>query len=288
MLDKLSVLIPTRNRPKVLEEAFKQMYQHGLGDLYYLIYDDASDDPQLTVEACSQICNVTILKGKTRVGQAQGRNILLRECATPYAVLMDDDTWFTETSSLNDLIERDLFYQDIGRATAVCSQVFRTTDGVTIFPENASTKRILSPLGMGCIVRKDDILRVGGFRSFFQYRHEETELGLRLWEQDLPVVYDPSLVIAHSHSDLARSSPEYDRLSARNLILMHALNLPGAAGLPLGIARALRLLLIPGVFRFAVVKGMVNGIQSTIHYRSEATVMSKKSYWELRQFLRQA
>lgn len=262
------------------------MREQGFGELSYLIYDDASDVPELVEEACSQMSNVTVIKGKVRVGQAQGRNILLEHCITPYAVLMDDDTWFTRAESLPHLIEYGLYYDGIGRASAVCSQVVRTTDGVTIFSKDSHIERILSPLGMGCIVRRDDILGVGGFRSFFQYRHEETELGLRLWAQDLPIVYDPSLVIAHSHSSQARSSPEYDRLSARNLILMHSLNMPGLAGLPLGTARALRLLIVPKIARHAVLTGVMDGLLSAVRYRDQATVMPRRRYRELKQFLR--
>lgn len=287
MIDKVTFLIPTRNRSDDLTQCLSQLSQSALGSLTLIVYDDASDNPTLTERACLQFSNVELIKGTTRTGQAGGRNILLNACRTPYAILMDDDTWFRQAESLADIIERNLVYDEIGRASVVCSQIIRTTDNLRLFPQNMTLMRILNPIGMGCIINVQDVLGIGGFRSFFVYRHEETELGLRLWAEDLKVVYDPSLVVAHNHTGAARSSNEYDRLSARNLIMMHTLNLPGLAGFPLGMGHALRLLLLPNVSRAAIIAGIWAGIRATIKYRDEATVMSYAKYRELRQFREQ-
>lgn len=288
MIEQLTFVIPTRNRADVLRQSLEHMCMAGLGDEKYIVYDDASERPDETIRACASIPHAKVIRGAQRVGQAQGRNVLLSACTTSYAVLMDDDTWFTEAGALPGLVKAGLLYEGIGHASAVCSQVVRTTDGVTVFPKDAPTKRILSPLGMGCIVRKDDILRVGAFRAFFGYRHEETELGLRMWAKNHIVVYDPSLVLAHRHTPLVRSSSEYDRLSARNLILMHGLNCPGVHGIPLGVARALRLLLCNGISRGAVLTGCVDGLRTYIRHRNEATIMPPVKYRDMRQFARRA
>lgn len=284
MNDKLTVLIPTRNRAADLRKALGQMKDGGLHDLRYIIYDDASDNAGDTDEAAQVLSQVTVLKGKKRIGQAGGRNILLRECETPYALFMDDDTWFTNADALPQILARDLNYDGIGTASAVCSQVFRTYDGETIFPNNLKTCRVINPLGAGCIVRTQDILKIGAFREYWRYRHEETELGLRLWKYGFSVVYDSSLIVEHCHTGAARSSREYDRNSARNLILMHVLNLPGFAGMPLGVMRTLRLLLIKDYSKLSILAGVGEGILDSLIHWDDVKPMSHAQYLELCSF----
>lgn len=284
MEDLLTVLIPTRNRPADLRQALVHAKDCGFHEVRHIIYDDASDNAVANVEAALVIPRARILRGEKRIGQAGGRNLLLQECETPYAVFMDDDTWFTDASALPDLLKRDLVFDGIGRASAVCAQVFRTYDGQTLFPKRLETCRILNPIGMGCVVRTQDIMQVGAFRSYWRYRHEETELGLRLWKDNLSVVYDSALVVEHCHASTARSSYEYQSNSSRNLILMHTLNLPGVYGFPLGILRALRLLLVKNYAWSAIFAGVFEGILDSYRHRNDIKPMLKKQYMELRIF----
>lgn len=287
MLDKLTIIIPTRNRGRNLKETLSHAKNCGLHEVKCIIYDDASDDPGETVEASQILPRVKVLKGKKRIGQAGGRNILLKECVTPYALFMDDDAWFTNAATLPQILESDLNYDGIGRASAVCSQVFRTYDGESLFPKSLKTCRIINPIGMGCIVRVQDVLNVGAFREYWRYRHEETELGLRLWKHGLPVVYDSSLVVEHCHTGAARSSQEYDRNSARNLILMHVLNLPGFSGMPLGVMRALRLLLIKDYSKVSILAGVGEGILDSFKHWDDVKPMSLAQYKNLCAFKRE-
>jgi GT2 family glycosyltransferase len=284
MYDMLTVLIPTRNRPDDLRQSLEHAKDCGLNELRHIIYDDASDNVAATIAAAEVVPNSMVLRGQTRIGQAGGRNILLKECKTPYALLMEDDTWFTDARSLADVLNKDLYYEGIGTASVVCSQIFRTYDGMVWFPAELKTCRVLNPVGAGCIVKVKDIINVGAFRSYWRYRHEETELGLRLWKNNLPVVYDASLVVEHCHTPAARSSHEYQRNSARNLILMHTLNLPGVFGFPLGFLRSLRLLLVKEYKWSAIIAGVFEGVCDSLRHRDDILPMQKNRYIELRAF----
>lgn len=152
MYNKLTVLIPTRNRAADLRQSLRKMKDCGLHELRYIIYDDASDNVEFTEAATRALPEVTVLKGTARLGQAGGRNLLLQECKTPYALFMDDDTWFTDADALSRILSHDLVYEGIGRATAVCSQVYRTCDGATIFPKKLKTSRVINPGSSGISV----------------------------------------------------------------------------------------------------------------------------------------
>lgn len=284
MYDLLTVLIPTRNRPDDLRQSLGHAKDCGLQEVRHIIYDDASDNVAATIAAAEVVPNSMVLRGETRLGQAGGRNILLKECKTPYAIFMDDDTWFTDARSLPDIVNNNLYFEGIGNASAVCAQVVRSYDRQTLFPGELKTCRIVNPIGMGCIIRVKDIERVGAFRSYWRYRHEETELGLRLWKNNFHVVYDASLVVEHCHTPAARSSHEYQLNSARNLILMHTLNLPGVFGFPLGFLRALRLLLIKEYAWSAIFTGVSEGIIDSFKHRDDIEPMSWQQYRELRVF----
>lgn len=283
----LSILIPTRNREQVLRRALQHMYKAGLADVHFMIYDDASEDPDSTIRASREVHNCEVILGTTCVGQAGGRNQLIQACKTNYCLLMDDDTWFRDLGSLKEVLERKMVYPGIGCATAVCFQVIRTYDGVHLFPPHMQVQRVLNFSAMGLLLNRRDILEVGGFRDFFCYRHEETELALRLWSRGYITVYDPSVVVEHCHTAAARNSYQYDFLSARNLILMHGLNFPGWHGMPEGILRAIRLISIQKYNKLATFLGIIAGVKDLHKYKNYKTVMSKEQYFRLKTFKRE-
>lgn len=283
-LEELSILIPTRNREVDLRQSLQKMRDAGFGDLHFLVYDDASRDPEGTVRASREISHCKVLFGGECNGQAFGRNRLAEACQTKYFIFMDDDTWFRDPGELEEIIARDLYFPGLGQAAAVCSQVIRTYDGLLLFPSHLPRQAILSFIGMGVLFTKEAFLRVGGFRDFFRYRHEEGEMSLRMWASGLRIVYEPSMLVEHFHTPSARNSSEYDMLSARNLILMHTLNLPSLHGMPEGVLRAIKLLIRRGVDRSAALRGIAAGITDAYRFRDQKTIMSRQSYRSLRNF----
>lgn len=287
LAEQITILIPTKDRAADLRASLEKMKEDGYGDLPFIIYDDGSADPEATRRATECLKNVKVIWGKKSHGQAWGRNRLIEQCNTSFALLTDDDTFFlTPLEKISDLIMRDLAFPGIGKADAVCSQVVRSYDQVLLFPKLEGSKQVLFPVGMGLLVRRDVMKRLGGFRDFFVYRHEETELGLRFWRENHVVVATTEIIMEHVHTQAGRSSKQYDYLTARNLLLMHFLDLPGFYGFPLGVLRTIRLFFRLHVHYFALLCGFFAGLIGCWRYRNERSVMSMTRYKELIAFNR--
>jgi GT2 family glycosyltransferase len=283
-LNNLSILIPTRNREVELLCSLQKMRDIGFANLQFWIYDDASDDPKGTARASGEVSHCNVIVGRERRGQAFARNRLAEACKTKYFLFMDDDTWFRDPGDLWNILESNLNFAGLGQAAAVCSQVIRAYDGLCLFPKNMPRRHVPNFVGMGVLFNREVFLSLGGFRDFFLYRHEETEFSLRLWGAGYKIIYEPSMLVEHFHTPSARNNSEYDMLSARNLILMYSLNLPGLHGMPEGMLRAFKLLTSKRVDRSAVVHGILAGIRDAYRFRDQKTIMSTGCYQRLRNF----
>ena len=91
ILPDCTILIPTRNRAKELEETVRLLCERGLSDTPVIVVDDASDDPDATEAAVADLKNCRVIRQTKRTGQAGARNVGLRASATTYALLLDDD-----------------------------------------------------------------------------------------------------------------------------------------------------------------------------------------------------
>ncbi|MCX6901980.1 MAG: glycosyltransferase [Verrucomicrobia bacterium] len=239
--DNLAILIPTRNRPAILATTLKELAKVGLKDAALWVYDDASEKPQAVQDVVKTWPGGRIIRGEQRVGQAAGRNVLLRACGKEYGLLLDDDSF---PASAEGLVEHLAGSRTPERPAIVTFQYKSMADGKLSRPACVPAGPAGCFSGGGSVFHIPSVLGVGGFRDFFTYGYEEPELSMRLWLRGLTIWYDPRVVINHNHfetPDERRDYREYDYLYARNGILMSSLNMPFWFGLPHGLARSLRL-----------------------------------------------
>jgi GT2 family glycosyltransferase len=283
---KCAILIPTRNRPERLRETLSRLREEGLGNLPLWVYDDCSDDPQ-AVKSMIEAgwAGGQVVRGEMRVGQAQGRNVLLRACQTDFAIMLDDDQYFLETGNLNEHI---LSHADHSERSIVQFQSIIKGTGEVAIPKGVGPQPVSSFMGGSILAHVPSILKVGGYRDFFVYGSEEPDLVMRLWAQGFQVWYDPSIVVEHNQSYSAeerRDLREYDYLYARNILLLHTMNMPLWVGLPVGIARSARRLFYRrrGLGNYAAkTMGLLSGICTTFSKWSERTplpMQKLQSFW---------
>jgi glycosyltransferase involved in cell wall biosynthesis len=84
----VSVIIPTRNRAKVLRRAIESAKCAGQ-DVEVIVVDDASTDE--TGAMCRDRSDITYLRMEQNVGVAQARNMGVLRSAGQYLVFLDDD-----------------------------------------------------------------------------------------------------------------------------------------------------------------------------------------------------
>lgn len=239
--EKLAILIPTRNRPGILATTLVELRKIGMGEVALWVYDDASDDG----EAIRKVVQKTwpggqVVRGENRVGQAEGRNALMRACGKECGLFLDDDSFPASSDGLNRYLNPDT--KPAHRAVTTF-QYKSMADGKLSTNPSVPSGTCASFLGGGSIFHIPSILAVGGYRNFFVYGYEEPELAMRLWLNGYEIWYDSEVVINHNHFETPgeqRDHKEYDYLYARNGILMSSLNMPLWFGLPHGLARSVR------------------------------------------------
>jgi GT2 family glycosyltransferase len=238
-LEKLAILIPTRNRPGILANTLQELRQAGFGGVALWVYDDCSTRPEAIQEVVQTWPNGHVIRGQSRVGQAQGRNVLMEACQKELGLFLDDDSYPKSVLGLERHLQA---WPDSKRAIVTFQYLDIPTKRLSTAPE-IEEGEVRSFQGGGSLFHIPTVLSLGGFRSFFVYGYEEPELAMRLRMLGYHIWYDPTLTVYHNHLETpeeCRDYREYDYLYARNSILMSSLNMPLWFGLPHGLIRSVR------------------------------------------------
>src|SRR5215831_13800938 len=87
-MPRVSVIIPTHNRPGLLPKAVESARAAGT-DVEIIVVDDASNDG--TADVCKQLTDIRYVRVERNQGVAGARNIGLFESSAPYISFLDDD-----------------------------------------------------------------------------------------------------------------------------------------------------------------------------------------------------
>lgn len=273
---RCSILIATRNRPKILAQTLERLAEKGFGSFPLWVYDDASDDPRALQAVVETWPGGSLIRGEVQRGQAQGRNVLLRACGTPYAISLDDDQYFLEEGDLRaHLVEPRL----AGACAAVSFQCRAVKDGRLDRPAEMPSGPTTWFMG-GCVLfHVASVLAVGGYRPWWVYGYEEPELATRLYAAGFGIWYDASILVEHNQwydPSERRDYGEYDYLYARNAVLLTSMNYPLPLGLALGVMRSVRRAFFLKRNYRRKASGLVHGIALTFSHWGERTPMGWK------------
>ena len=89
----LSVLMPVYNAADFLDESISSILNQTFSNFEFFILDDSSTDTSLQIirSYAKQDKRIKVLVNKENKGEAKSRNILLKNCKTEFAALMDAD-----------------------------------------------------------------------------------------------------------------------------------------------------------------------------------------------------
>jgi len=268
--NNLAILIPTRNRAGILATTLKELQNAGLGEVPLWIYDDCSADPAAIPKTVEGWPRVRVISGKKRVGQAEGRNVLMRACGKEFGLFLDDDSFPRSVAGL----QKHLVYNPELRRAVVTFQYMDIPTQRYSTPVDQPAGPARAFQGGGSLFHIPTILGLGGFRSFFIYGYEEPELSCRLQMNGFHIWYEPSLVVFHNHFETPaefRNHAEYHYLYARNSILMSSLNMPLWLGLPHGLARSVRRSFYQRNYCWPKCRGTADGIWQSFFLWRERT-----------------
>ena len=214
----VSVIVCTHNQAVLLEQCLQSLVAQTLSPDQYevVVVDNNSTDHTQTIVG-RFICRYPHIKvvAEQRIGVSHARNTGVACSQADYVAFIDDDA-----QALPDWVKKIVaaFRQTQPTPAVVGGQTFPHyvqsppgwfLDGYETITRG-STKRFLNSrwdcygiCGMNMAFNKRLILRFGGFPTDFGHvgkkvrLGEETSLVLRLYENDLPIWYDPTIRVKH-------------------------------------------------------------------------------------------
>lgn len=211
---QLTVVIPTRNRRSILIETLSRLErQAGDATFEVIVIDDGSTDGSREAArgAGAALALDLVLLEQDRAGASAARNRALGVARAPVCLFMNDDSW-----PRPDLVARHAAFH--AREPAPTAALLGSIT-LPAQPPPTPFMRWLADLHFGYdgirdpkhaggarfftanVSAKASFLReAGGFdESFPAAGHEDIDLGLRLEQRGMRLVYDPAAVVEHAH-----------------------------------------------------------------------------------------
>lgn len=195
---KISMIIPTRDRPKVLRETLERLSQldsDDLGECELLVIDNNSREPIALPDRLGNGLFVRHFR-LTKNMHAAARNIGAREASGEWLVMLDDDS-----SPLPCALSETL--RCLPEEVAAVGGEIRLPSAQR---ESGGLPEVI--VGCGCVIRKEEFLRVGGYDPSFGYYAEEYDLCAKLILAGHRVVQTRSLLFEHRKSTVGRDFNE--------------------------------------------------------------------------------
>lgn len=165
----VSVVIPTCNRPVLLERAIESARDQSFRDIEVIVVDDGSEGDTAQVIACSmeKDARIKCIRNKKRIGGAAARNRGIDIAKGKYiAFLDDDDVWRRrKLESQLALMERSKI--DVACTCAFFKRYLHFFSKTYYPPPDVTLQQILKANILGgasvCFCRTSMLRRIGGF-----------------------------------------------------------------------------------------------------------------------------
>jgi glycosyltransferase involved in cell wall biosynthesis len=227
-MPEISVVVPTYNRLEMLEQVVPTLLAQDLAPSAYevLVCDSNSNDGTAEYLAAvhAERSNLRHVAGAFS-GRAAARNAGIA-AATGEIVLFND----ADILASPDLLSRHLRHHRQSTGIAVVGLEVQVADlaEYAFKRDHPQARGYLHPparrrlswlyfLTGNASVRHADLVRAGGFdESFTGYGHEDLELGFRLQELGIQILYEPNAVNYHCQSVAYDDQKEKMRLAGRS------------------------------------------------------------------------
>jgi GT2 family glycosyltransferase len=227
----LTVSITTRDRPAALDRCLRSLALVADRIDAVIVVDDASK-PEVDANAMRRHADalgvrVDLVRLETHTGTAAAKNIVAGRATTRYLLSLDDDAFLVSAEAVSRAVA--LLDGDDSIAAVAFAQADEHATRRQPSQQPAAGERpcyVPAFVGFGCLIRRDRLLAVGGYRGEFVIHGEERELCLRWLDRGWRVVYLPDAPIAHVADRANRDPRAYVRHVIRNDCLNALYNEP--------------------------------------------------------------
>ena len=232
----VSYVLITRNRRALVIEALASVQRQSWRPREIILVDNASTDG--TAEAvAAALPEVQVVRSSENLGVAGGRNLGIGHARGEILVFLDDDAvleaadatavvcgYFAERPGLAALALRIEDYE----TRRVMLREFPARDLTGIDTEFETSYFV----GAGYALRSEALAAVGRYDASYMFGPEEVDLGFRIIEAGMAILYTPRVVVRHRRSALERPSGRWYRYNLRGRFILALKNLPYRAAIP--------------------------------------------------------
>jgi len=201
---KLSIIIPTCDRPKLLKRAVTSVLNNGGNGCEVIVVDDGLEKSALSLLLDGDIKVITT---PGRTGPSAARNKGANYATGEYLLFLDDDDVFQDdyvTDVLNYIASTD---HKVG-ACNTSTHTFVTSD--TIITKSNKLKHALFGAGMGFWIERELFLNLEGFDEELTI-DEDTDFCVRIRANDTPVFRSAGSGVSISPDE--KSKEQSDRIT---------------------------------------------------------------------------
>lgn len=274
--DLVSIIMVTRNRPVSLEQCLARTRAVLPPDVCIIVFDDASTDAGRVRTIVESFSNTTCLRSETCVGPGEGRNRCVRASSTSFCFCIDDDCYLDSVPDLSRWLADCPEDRDI----ATVGFRYRNLPAGDLAPASSESGESGGFLGGASLLRRSAMLRTGGYLGWLGFAREDTELAMRLRRLGYRIWYDPTVIVQHARSQEGRDESQ-SSFYVRNTVVINAIHGGCFTGVPLGIAKALRIGLCDAERRNATWLGLWEGLRLLPRcFHSRRNLFSAEKHFE--------
>lgn len=219
---KITVAIPTYQRPDALLKALQQIQQCDPAPDEVIVHLDNGDTATEAALLSSEFRNIVIIKNSAQVGPGGGRNLAIARAKNEIVASFDDDSYPLDTDYFARLLH---LFEQFPQAAVIGAAIFHQNE--SILPDSPTATWVADFVGCGCAYRRDVFLQTKGYVQLpLAYGMEETDLSLRLHHLGWSILQSSWLRVFHDTKLEHHHHPRITAASIANQALLAYLRYP--------------------------------------------------------------
>ena len=171
----LTVIIPSYNRPQLLQQSLEALKFQTSKDFTIIIVDDKSEkilEIEKVIERYKPYLQVHLIKKPVKTGVQESRNIGLKTAKTEYVSLIDDDDYYKPNAikSFSNFIKKDNSHDLIYAEATVIDSQNNSIGVIGDYKVNNHKSEILKKCYIPSptvLMKREFVLNLGGFDKSF-------------------------------------------------------------------------------------------------------------------------
>lgn len=198
-MPRVSVIIPTHNRPDFLPRAIKSVLEQSYKDFEIIVVDDGLKTRAESIVKEINDPRITYIQHDTEKGGAVARNTGIQKSNGKYiAFLDDDDRWIAEKLSIQ-IAKLDTSNSNVGFCFSAVENIFVDRKEITIVPDGLADyhelalRRFKGFLTVTLVIKREVFQHIGFFDETLP-SHQEIDLIIRITKHFLGIGINQPLV----------------------------------------------------------------------------------------------